>query len=206
MRIKDRLTNILKWLLTFGKRDTFFYQPVVPDANSCTVPNAEQAKGGKNIPEFIVAGASMSRIDAMEDKQYWERKFTKDDIIALKKMTGVTLTPEYEMKLMKLDDVRPGDVIIIPTAPESDNGEEKAKSKDDVLLLKLSLFFKDENSSVRFVNSISDMDDKEIITLLKKYRDAGLCSDTSKALWRELNKAGLYKTGYTNWNAQLNKA
>jgi hypothetical protein len=204
MRIKVRLTKLIEWLLTLGKRDVF-YQPVNPDADSRTGPNAEQANGGKSIPAYIVAGASMSRIDAMEDKQYWERKFTKDDIIALKKITGVTLTPEYEMKLMSLDVVRPGDVILIPTATESVNGVEDVKGKDDVLLLRLSLFFKDENTSVRFVNSIKDMDDKEIITLLKKYRDAGLCSDTSKSLWRELNKAGFYKTGYTNWNAQLNK-
>ena len=49
------------------------------------------------------------------------------------------------------------------------------------------------------------MNDKEIITLVKKYRDVGLCTDTSKNLWKVLHDAKLYKPIYTNWNAQLNK-
>ena len=145
MRIKVRLTKIIEWLLTLGKRDTIAFQSVDPDADSYTVPNEEQTQGGENISAYIVTGASMSRIDAMEDKQYWERKFTKDDIIALKNMMGVTLPKEYEEKLKKLDVVRPGDLIFVPTDKESDNEEEKAKVKNEALLLKLSLYIKGKN-------------------------------------------------------------
>ena len=48
------------------------------------------------------------------------------------------------------------------------------------------------------------MNDKEIITLVKKYRDLGWCT-ASKGLWKVLHDANLYKPLYTNWNAQLPK-
>ena len=85
-------------------------------------------------------------------------------------------------------------------------GEEKGEEKEEeAILLKLSLYFKDEDASKRFLNSVRQMNDREIITLLKKYRDGGLCTDTSKNLWMVLHDANLYKASYKNWNAQLNK-
>lgn len=84
---------------------------------------------------------------------------------------------------------------------------EKAEEekKEETILLKLSLYFKDEDTAKRFLNSVQQMNDREIITLVKKYRDGCLCTDTSKNLWKVLHEADLYKSLYTNWNAQLNK-
>ena len=82
---------------------------------------------------------------------------------------------------------------------------EDDDEKDETILLKLSPYFKDEVTATRFLNSVRLMNDKEIIALVKKYRDTGLCTDTSKSLWKVLHDAKLYKPLYTNWNAQLNK-
>lgn len=84
-------------------------------------------------------------------------------------------------------------------ADSSDDGGEDA----DVLLLKLPLYFKDEAAARRFLNSVRQMNSTEITTLVSNYRKAGLCTDASKNLWKVLHDAGLYKPGYTNWNAQV---
>ena len=76
---------------------------------------------------------------------------------------------------------------------------------DETLLTKLSLCFKDEDTARRFLTSIKEMDDTEIVRLVRKYSDSRLCKDTSKALWKLLSEAGLYKTGYPNWNKQMNQ-
>ena len=83
-------------------------------------------------------------------------------------------------------------------ATDSENNEE-----EDILLLKLSLYFKDEDTARRFLKSIRQMNSTEITTLVNKYHKASLCTDTSKNLWKVLHDAGLYKPGYTNWNAQV---
>lgn len=85
--------------------------------------------------------------------------------------------------------------------------EVKKKTADDDcdLLTKLSLYFKDEDTAKRFLTSAREMDDTEIVLLVKKYSDSGLCTNASKALWKLLSDAGIYKTGYTNWNNQMNK-
>ena len=77
--------------------------------------------------------------------------------------------------------------------------------EEDTIMLKLSLYFKDEDTTRRFLNSARQLSDKEIITLVGKYHDSGLCTTTSKNLWKVLHEANLYKSGYTNWNAQLPK-
>ena len=74
---------------------------------------------------------------------------------------------------------------------------------DEDILLKLELYFKDEASTQRFLKSVKDMNDTEIITLVKKYWQAGLCTDASKNLWRVLYEANLYKATYANWNKQV---
>lgn len=76
---------------------------------------------------------------------------------------------------------------------------------DETLLTKLSLCFKDEDTARRFLTSIKEMDDTEIVRLVRKYSDSRLCKDASKALWKLLSEAGLYKTGYPNWNKQMNQ-
>lgn len=151
------------------------------------------------IPTIIVAGASMSRIDAVFLKVYWERKFTKENIIAMKNKLGITLSDEYEEKLDHLDDIRPGEDVSLPPIVVAE------RDADNGLLLKLSVYFTDENVARRFLNAISNTSDKETIAILKNYRDKGFCRETSKALWRLLHDGGLYDSGYTNWNAQLNK-
>ncbi len=99
------------------------------------------------------------------------------------------------------------DIAEIKEAIKAINSEVKVEqSEDDKLIVRLSLYFKNEDIAKRFLNSARQMkNDKEIINLLKKYRDDGRCTGTPKALWELLAEENLYKTGYTNWNAQLNK-
>lgn len=86
----------------------------------------------------------------------------------------------------------------------TDSSEEKVEEeKEDILLLKLSLYFKDEDTARRFLKSVRQMNNTEITTLVNNYHKAGLCTDVSKNLWKALHDAGLYKPGYTNWNAQV---
>lgn len=99
-------------------------------------------------------------------------------------------------------------LTIAAVLQEFDEQQKTVKKETDetqTLLLKLSLYFKDEATAGRFCNSINGMSDKEIITIVKNYQNAKLCLDTSKNLWKLLHDANLYKAGYSNWNAQLNK-
>jgi hypothetical protein len=74
------------------------------------------------------------------------------------------------------------------------------------ILLKLSAYFNDDDCAKRFLESVKVMNDTEIITLLIKYYEAGLCSTTSKALWKLLSDAHLYRAGFSNWNGQINSS
>ena len=87
-------------------------------------------------------------------------------------------------------------------APDSNEEKEEEKG-EDILLLKLSLYFKDEDTVRRFLKSVRQMNNTEITTLVNNYHKAALCTDVSKNLWKVLHDAGLYKPGYTNWNAQV---
>lgn len=91
---------------------------------------------------------------------------------------------------------------------EYDEQPESAKIKTEAvqtLLLKLSMYFRDEAAAERFYKAIDGMSDKVIITIVKRFSNAKLLSNTSKDLWKLLHDANLYKAGYTNWNGQLNK-
>ena len=77
------------------------------------------------------------------------------------------------------------------------------KDDDEILLTKLSMFFKDEKIAKRFLDAARTMEDRQIIALLKHYKKYGNCTDTSKALWYVLNEAGVYTAGYSNWSAQI---
>ena len=83
---------------------------------------------------------------------------------------------------------------------------ESNQNEDDELLIKLSLFFKDEETAGRFLKQIRGMKDRDVITRVKRYFDAHLCFEKSKSLWRVLHDAKLFKTGYNNWNSLLNKS
>ena len=74
---------------------------------------------------------------------------------------------------------------------------------DEILLTKLSPYFKDEVVTERFLKAARTMDNRKIIALVKHYKEYGKCSDTSKALWDVLHEAGIYTAGYSNWNAQF---
>lgn len=74
------------------------------------------------------------------------------------------------------------------------------------ILLKLSAYFNDDDCAKRFLESVKVMNDMEIITLVIKYYEAGLCSTTSKALWKLLSDAHLYRAGFSNWNGQINSS
>lgn len=191
---KNRLHRIFNRLLTLGIRKKLLYPQHAGDNQAAD----NHAENEELIPTFIVKGASMSRIDDMEGKQFWERKFTKDVLKALKKKSGIKLSQEYEEKLEKLDEVRPNDDVSLPSVPG-------AKYNEEELLSKLCLYFRDEETAKRFLNSVKNMNDKEIIARVKKDKNAKICSDTSKSLWRVLHDAHIYKATYANWNKQLNK-
>lgn len=75
---------------------------------------------------------------------------------------------------------------------------------DEELRDKISLYFKDEETAGRFLKQLRAIDkDGDKMALVRKYKNAGLCLNPSKALWRALNDAQLYTKGYTNWNQQL---
>ena len=94
---------------------------------------------------------------------------------------------------------------------EIDNpGEEKLKeyrekvAENERLVAQVSVHFKDEECARAFLHKIVGMEDKEIIILLKRFKEAGLCIETPKSFYNKLLKVGLYKTKYQNWNFQLN--
>lgn len=154
---------------------------------------------GDKISVFTVAGASMRRIELAENKSYWERKYTKYDIMALKKEMNVKLSDEFEERLERLDDLRPGEDTSVPTIVISD------KNEDEVLVSKLCVYFTNEFMARRFLNAIHNMTDVEVIAILKNYINDGFCKDAPKGLWRVLHNAGRYKSKYSNWHGQLSK-
>lgn len=191
---KNRLHRIFNRLLTLGLRKKLLSPQHAVDNHAAD----NQSEHEEVIPTFIVKGASMSRIDDMEDKQFWERKYTKDVLKALKKKSGIILSKEYEEKLEKLDEIRPDDDVSLPSV-------SGAKYNEEELLSKLCLYFREEEMAKRFLNSVKNMNDKEIIARVKKDKNANICTDTSKSLWRVLHDAHIYKATYANWNKQLNK-
>lgn len=151
------------------------------------------------IPRYTVAGASMRRIELAENKSYWERKYTKHDIMALKKEMNVKLGDEFEERLERLDDLRPGEDASLPTIVISD------KNEDEVLVSKLCVYFTNETMARRFLAAIDGMTDVEVIAILKNYMNNGFCKKAPKGLWCVLYNAGRYKSKYSNWHAQLKK-
>lgn len=147
-------------------------------------------------PEWkdIVAGGSVRMINLKKDKLYWERKYTKDTLVGLKNELGIRLPNNYEEELERLDDYRPGEDASLPKA----SGINKDENHE--LVQKLSPYFTDEDAIRRFLEKVDGMSDKEIATMVKKFKKANLCTDTSKALWRVLHEADLFKTDYPNWN------
>ena len=87
---------------------------------------------------------------------------------------------------------------------EYDEQKNKPIQNEEELVDKLSLYFKDDDIARRFLKSVRDMKaDTEIITLVKKHRDAKTCTDTSKKLWKILHDENIYKAKYRNWMDQL---
>ena len=100
----------------------------------------------------------------------------------------------------------------LPASPEGEELAAQLESRaahvkpiaDEELRDKISVFFKDEETAGRFLTQLRAIDkDGDKMALVRKYKNAGLCLNTSKALWRALNDAQLYTKGYTNWNQQL---
>ena len=117
--------------------------------------------------------------------------------MALKKEMNVKLGDEFEERLERLDDLRPGEDASLPSMVTSD--------KNEVLVSKLCVYFKNETMARRFLSAITDMADVEIIAILKNYINDGFCKEAPKGLWRVLYNAGRYKSKYSNWHAQLSK-
>ena len=154
---------------------------------------------GETISKFRVSGASVKRIELVENKTYWERKYTKDDIVALKNEMKIKLSDEFEERLERLDNLRPGEDTSLPTIVISD------KNEDEVFVSKLCVYFKNEIMARRFLAAIHNMSDVEVIAILKNYLHDGFCKEAPKGLWRVLYNAGRYKSKYSNWHAQLSK-
>ena len=75
---------------------------------------------------------------------------------------------------------------------------------EEVLVDRLSVYFTSEDQARRFMNAAKQMkSDKEIVALVKKKWNDGVCTNKSIDLWRLLHDAGLYTAGYGNWNKQL---
>lgn len=82
----------------------------------------------------------------------------------------------------------------------------ETSDKEETLLLRLSLYFKDENITKRFLESVRKMKtDDEVITLVKKYSHPSLYYGKSKKLWYLLYNEKLYTKTYNNWCDQLKK-
>lgn len=72
------------------------------------------------------------------------------------------------------------------------------------LVTRLSIYFKDEETTRRFLSQIKSIPkESERMRLVKRYYDDNLCTG-SKGMWEVLHDVGLYTKGYTNWNQQLN--
>ena len=74
---------------------------------------------------------------------------------------------------------------------------------EEVLLEKLSVFFTSDDHARRFLNAVKQMSDKEIVALVNKKYEDGVCTNKKKALWQVLFDAGLYTAKYGNWNKML---
>ena len=189
--------GIIRKLLNFWHRSEIIM------AGERVKSNGERDESDDNeddkIPRFTVAGASVRRIELAEKKSYWERIYTKHDIMALKKEMNVKLSDEFEERLERLDDLRPGEDTSLPTIVISD------KNEDEVLVSKLCVYFTNEIMARRFLNAIHNMTDVEVIAILKNYLHDGFCKKAPKGLWRVLYDAGRYRPKYSNWHAQLSK-
>lgn len=146
-------------------------------------------------PEWkdIVAGESWHLINLKKNKQYWERKYAKDTILSLKNGLGIKLPDEYEEELEKLDDYRPGEDVSLPYASGIN------KDTNYKLVQELSPFFTDDDVIRRFLEKVDGKPDKHVVIMVKKFKKAKFCTDTSKSLWNVLHEAGLFQTDYPNW-------
>ena len=81
-----------------------------------------------------------------------------------------------------------------------------ASNKGESLLLRLSLYFKDEITAKQFLDSARLMKTNgEIIELVKKNIDVGIYHGKLKTLWNLLKEEELYTKEYKNWCAQIKK-
>ncbi len=152
-----------------------------------------------------VAKVIKERIVEAERKAYWQRKGLKDCIVVLTNKLALPLGDEYEKRLERLDDVRPGETVPPPPASKQD---------DSALIAKLILFFKvkegmtteELEEKVRwFLEKIGGYtDDKDVIICIKKLVDSNQMDVfNSKKLHEILHAEGLYKKGYSVWQEQM---
>lgn len=96
-------------------------------------------------------------------------------------------------------------LTIAAVLQEYDEQKNKPVQNAENLVEKLSLYFKDEETTERFLRKIEGMSNRDVIIRVKQFYDAGLCFEKSKFLWKILYDANLYKAKFSNWNAQMNK-
>ena len=84
-------------------------------------------------------------------------------------------------------------------------GGEAQMESDDTLVSKLVFYFKDEDTTRRFLQSIRGQKDTEITSLVNHYWEVGAIRKGTKKthLWKALHYAGLYKALESNWNAMV---
>ena len=179
-RHSEKGQNFIKpWRIEYGgTRDSLISRMERDPELGPWVNRYIHCKADKNIIEHLF----LDERDMIKNK---EEVFNTDNWIRL--LTIAAVLQEYDEH---------------QKAPDSSEEKEEEKG-EDILLLKLSLYFKDEDTVRRFLKSVRQMNNTEITTLVSNYHKAGLCTDVSKNLWKVLHDAGLYKPGYTNWNAQV---
>ena len=77
--------------------------------------------------------------------------------------------------------------------------EQREREMDEERLDKLELYFVDRETASRFLKKAREMENTEIIMMVKKYEEKKLCKSHSKGLW-ELLYPDIYKSGYKAWN------
>lgn len=95
-------------------------------------------------------------------------------------------------------------IAAILRAYEAQHADAASMMDYETLVLKLTPYFRDEDTVKRFLAAIKNEENTGIIThVANYYNNHRLCTNVSIDLWRVLHKAGKYTAGSKNWYAQI---
>lgn len=157
------------------------------------------------IPKADLTEYIRKSIDETDIKCFWERHFNRINIERIVSNFSLELGEEYDEKLRHIDDFRKGESLGFPYIEPMAEGGEAQMESDDTLVSKLVFYFKDEDTTRRFLQSIRGQKDTEITSLVNHYWEVGAIRKGTKKthLWKALHYAGLYKALESNWNAMV---